>query len=125
MRTPIANLTKGFASDAGVAMDSSEKQRILTAYDRASLVALLAARGFYVIGERWRGQACGMVTDAVPAESSSGTPDPGDVGGRCTGGDNGGSRLTRALIVARALPPSRTPAAAVSPIFRSARRWAL
>ena len=40
-------------------MNSAEKHRILAAYDRASLVAALASRGFYVIGEIWRDRACG------------------------------------------------------------------
>ena len=41
-------------------MDSAEKHRIQVAYDRASLVAALASRGFYVIGEVWRDRACGQ-----------------------------------------------------------------
>lgn len=40
-------------------MNSAEKHRILAAYDRAGLVAALASRGFYVIGEVWRDRACG------------------------------------------------------------------
>ncbi|MGZ9099214.1 MAG: hypothetical protein ACXW3O_05885 [Brevundimonas sp.] len=41
-------------------MKSAEKQRILAAYDRAGLVAALASRGLYVIGEFWRDRACGQ-----------------------------------------------------------------
>jgi len=40
-------------------MNSAEKHRILAAYDRAGLVAALASRGFYVIGEVWRDRICG------------------------------------------------------------------
>jgi len=40
-------------------MNSAEKHRIQTAYDRAGLVAALASRGFYVIGEVWRDRICG------------------------------------------------------------------
>ncbi|MDQ3124383.1 MAG: hypothetical protein M3Q74_02105 [Pseudomonadota bacterium] len=40
-------------------MNSAEKHRILAAYERAGLVAALASRGFYVIGEVWRDRACG------------------------------------------------------------------
>jgi hypothetical protein len=42
-------------------MNSVEKHRILAAYDRAGLVAALASRGFYVIGEVWRDRACGWL----------------------------------------------------------------
>ena len=48
-------------------MNSAEKHRILAAYDRASLVAALASRGFYVIGEVWRDRACGSA--ARPGET--------------------------------------------------------
>lgn len=41
-------------------MNSVEKQRILAAFERASLIAQLANRGFYVIGEVWRDRACGQ-----------------------------------------------------------------
>ena len=47
-------------------MDSAEKHRIQVAYDRAGLVAALASRGFYVIGEVWRDRVCGQPTG--PAE---------------------------------------------------------
>ncbi len=42
-------------------MNSAEKHRILAAYDRAGLVAALASRGFYVIGEVWRDRVCGQL----------------------------------------------------------------
>ncbi len=46
-------------------MNSAEKQRILAAYDRAGLVAALASRGFYVIGEVWRDRVCGQLRRPV------------------------------------------------------------
>lgn len=50
-------------------MNSAEKQRIQAAYDRAGLVAALANRGFYVIGEVWRDRICGRpVRPATPPE---------------------------------------------------------
>ncbi len=60
-------------------MNSAEKQRILAAYDRAGLVAALASRGFYVIGEVWRDRACGLpirIEDAVKPRASSGDDQP-------------------------------------------------
>ncbi len=41
-------------------MNGADKHRILAAYDRAGLVAALASRGFYVVGEVWRNRACGQ-----------------------------------------------------------------
>ena len=63
-------------------MDSAEKQRILAAYERAVLVAGLANRGFYVIGEVWRDRVCGCLTHldepaALDAFSDDGQPRPG------------------------------------------------
>lgn len=50
-------------------MNSAEKQRIQVAYDRAGLMAALASRGFYVIGEVWRDRICGRpVRPAPPPE---------------------------------------------------------
>lgn len=46
-------------------MDSTEKQRILVAYERATLLVALANRGFYVFGEPWRGNVCGRVTPSI------------------------------------------------------------
>ncbi|MDP1777725.1 MAG: hypothetical protein Q8K90_03860 [Brevundimonas sp.] len=60
-------------------MNSAEKQRILAAYDRAGLVAALASRGFYVIGEVWRDRACGCPArpgEAVEVHAFSGDDQP-------------------------------------------------
>ncbi len=53
-------------------MNSAEKHRILAAYDRAGLVAALAGRGFYVIGEVWRDRVCGRpVGPAVAVDAGA------------------------------------------------------
>ena len=52
-------------------MNSAEKHRILAAYDRAGLVAALASRGFYVIGEVWRDRACGQLLRPIKAAEAS------------------------------------------------------
>ena len=60
-------------------MNSAEKHRILAAYDRAGLVAALASRGFYVIGEVWRDRACGWPVrpgEVVEADPFSGDDEP-------------------------------------------------
>lgn len=57
-------------------MNSAEKQRIQAAYDRAGLVAALASRGFYVIGEVWRDRICGR--PVLPAAPPEGAAIPGD-----------------------------------------------
>ncbi len=60
-------------------MNNVEKRRILAAYERAGLVAALASRGFYVIGEVWRDRACGWLPrrgEVVQAQAVSDDDQP-------------------------------------------------
>jgi hypothetical protein len=57
-------------------MNRAGKQGLQSAQDRASLIAELASRGFYVIGEVWRDPSSGPSSDAHAAPAPDAVPDP-------------------------------------------------
>jgi hypothetical protein len=59
-------------------MNRGVKQRVLAAQDRANLMAALAGRGFYVIGEMPAEESCGQ----RPVTELRDRPDESSVGKR-------------------------------------------
>jgi hypothetical protein len=57
-------------------MNSAGKPGFQSAQDRANLIAQLASRGFYVIGEVWRDPDGEPSSDNHPTRSPDTVPDP-------------------------------------------------
>jgi hypothetical protein len=57
-------------------MNSAGKPGIQTPFDRANLIAQLASRGFYVIGEVWRDPAREPSTDNRLNRAQDTVPEP-------------------------------------------------